>query len=167
MPIPYAVGEHLAYMLAHLHAPVVLAAFEPLTGIHLNVDGLCLFTDWGRGFMIERECAGLRSLIGLVLFASYYAATERHCIKGFLLMGVTAVVLAVAMNFLRVLISCIYKVAGESYWSTKEGHELLGLIMAIIGIILIQALARDLYVDDSRGKVASRTKLTPVTTKGD
>jgi exosortase/archaeosortase family protein len=148
IPIPASVVDRLIWALQHMHASLIMRLFEPISGIHLTRYGLCLATPWGNYLGLQPECSGIRSLLGMMMLASYYATAQRHRWAGLILTCVTTAWLAVSLNFIRIIISFSFKIAGNSYWGTSGGHELMGLIIIIFGMWMIRFLARHMYETD-------------------
>ncbi len=148
IPLPLAFLEDLSSRLSHLQGSFVPVIFEPLTGIPMTSSGDMLTTSLGHGIQVARECSGARSLVSLLMFAVYYANCKRHNWAGILLVSAAAAALAILLNQLRLVFSCLFYVAGNLYWSSESGHQLLGLIIIALGLVLIRALARNLFIEE-------------------
>jgi len=148
IPLPSSAVEGLTTGLRHVHVGLAAQLLGPLAGIAFTVEECTLVTEFGTALVISEQCSGAYSLAVLVLFGAYYATTEGHPAGGFLFIGAAAAVLAFVLNVGRVALSCLHGVGGQSFWASPAGHELLGLILAVLGVLLIRALARDVLVRD-------------------
>jgi exosortase/archaeosortase family protein len=148
--IPFSVGFYssIADSLQQLYAAILPGIFEFLTGIPLIRYGFHLYSEWEPSVVIVRECSGIRSLFGMVLFSFYYSSIEKHPFFGFIFMSITALFLALGLNFVRILLSSVLCFADPSYWSSATGHETLGIIIVILGSILLSMIARKIVTED-------------------
>lgn len=158
VPVPVVIAESVSVFLQDLYVTANLVVFELLTGTTLFRDGFVLDTGWGPFVEVTGECSGLRSLLGLTLLSLYYASVQEHPFFGFVFMGFIGMLLALVLNFVRLMLSCIVHFAGESYWSSDTGHALLGVMVFLLGSVVLGMMSRKVVVEEDTSDVESALK---------
>ena len=125
--IAAAIGAHA---LEYLNVPVYLR------GNVIEVPGVTL--------LVEEACSGMRSVISMLTVAciiSYYANLRFF---GFLLISITAVVIAIVFNILRVTITGVLAHFIDPATATGFFHEFTGLVVFILGLLIMFSLTKSL-----------------------
>jgi len=154
IPLPLWALERLSGLLSGLQAAFVPSLLGALTGIGIVESEPGFITNTGHRLVFARECSGAQSLVGLLLCACYFSAAYRHEIRDLPLMLGLALVAAVLLNFMRLTISCLCEITGQSYWTSRQGHELLGMILSFLGVLVIRIVARDVLVQEEQDSEA-------------
>ena len=100
--------------------------------------------------IIAAECSGIRSLLGFVIMSSFFAVFDRHSIITAILMISAGIITALALNFLRILLTMQMRISGLEEYSVGSWHGLLGIAVFMIGCVVLSRLSRFLKPIDSK-----------------
>lgn len=90
----------------------------------------------GQRFLVEEACSGIQSLFSILAFAVFYAIWNYRGIfrTGLLLTG--AVLFDLTLNVFRICLGVIAKVTGDIDLLSGTPHEILGIIVFVLGLLL-------------------------------
>jgi exosortase len=90
----------------------------------------------GQRFLVEEACSGIQSLFSILAFALFYALWNQ---RGFLLTSlllVGAVIFDLSLNVLRICLGVIAKITGDIDLLNGWPHEILGIVVFVLGLTL-------------------------------
>ncbi len=157
VPLPLNFLEKTSSALIGLHSLVVPAVLKCIAKIPVQKIGPETFeiaksaASWGLGGVakvkISGECSGLRSLFAILSFSCYCTSAQRLDWPAMAIVASVGGIMAVFLNMARIALYSICLSRGSSYWASPSGHELSGLILVAIGIIVVRFLARHIMVE--------------------
>lgn len=133
-------GESLLPVLQQITASIAIALLQ-LAGLNVSLDGFLIQTSVGT-FAVAEACAGLRFFIAMLMISAVFAYTSYRGASKRIVFMVTAGVVAIAVNALRVVIFIAIPVITQSDPSLGADHYLIGAILYLIGLVALFAVGR-------------------------
>jgi len=93
---------------------------------------------------IGPECSGVRSLLGMIVAALFFAAKDRLSFLKTVFLTVGAMGVALSFNFIRVLVTMQLHLDGWKEYASGGWHGLFGMFVFVMGIATIQVLCNHL-----------------------
>ncbi|MFM7318782.1 MAG: exosortase U [bacterium] len=90
----------------------------------------------GQRFLVEEACSGIQSLFSILAFAVFYAIWNYRGIFRTALLLFGAVLFDLTLNVFRICLGVIAKVTGDIDLLSGTPHEILGIIVFILGLLL-------------------------------
>jgi exosortase D (VPLPA-CTERM-specific) len=137
VPLPQVAIAHITFALKILAAKVAVAAID-LAGIPVLLDGSTIHLP-SVSLTVDDVCSGLRTMIALLALAAIFAYFERSRARAALVVLLAAPI-AVVANVVRILILCWLATIGSSAAHEGLGHELTGLSVYAVAVVLLMAL---------------------------
>jgi exosortase len=86
---------------------------------------------------IATECSGIRSLSGFTIIASLLAICDRHKLSGIFSMITLGVIVALALNLARMIITVELRIHGYEQYAVGRWHGFLGVAVFILGCLIL------------------------------
>ena len=112
----------------------------------------------GQRFLVEEACSGIQSLFSILAFTLFYAIwNHRGLVRtGLLIAG--AVSFDLSLNVFRICLGVIAKITGDIDLLNGWPHEILGIIVFVMGLAL--TLSWDVVLEEvANSKLFSLTKI--------
>lgn len=90
----------------------------------------------GQRFLVEEACSGIQSLFSILAFAVFYAVWNYRGIFRTVLLLSGAVLFDLSLNVFRICLGVIAKVTGDIDLLSGTPHEILGIVVFILGLLL-------------------------------
>jgi exosortase/archaeosortase family protein len=146
--IPVELLESIASILNKFHAELMEPLLSTLLTMEAYRQDMSILIPDGTWVHFVRECAGLTSMLGLLLFSTYFAVCFGLGWKIGSLLLFSSLVLSLLLNQIRALSTGIFYAADAAFWSTELGHELLGFLMLALGLAVLRGMAGRLLIHE-------------------
>jgi len=90
----------------------------------------------GQRFLVEEACSGIQSLFSILAFAVFYAIWNHRGIFRTSLLLFGAVLFDLSLNVFRICLGVIAKVTGNIDLLSGTPHEILGIVVFVLGLLL-------------------------------
>ena len=132
--------------LQHLFSAVLEILLPVLSDRYAGRDGFYFwFENISYPCMIAPECSGIRSLSGFIIISSLMTIYDRHTLSGIFLMIILGVIVALALNLARILITIELRIHGYEQYSVGRWHGFLGLVIFILGCMILSRFSGYLW----------------------
>lgn len=90
----------------------------------------------GQRFLVEEACSGIQSMFSILAFALFYSIwNERGVIRTFLMLA-GALLFDISLNVIRICLGVLAKITGDINLLDGWPHEILGIVVFVLGLLL-------------------------------
>lgn len=145
VPIPSVTANGITIFLQNFFSHILHLIFTVSSSEYLRHDGIYFFFDKTQ-IMVGPECSGLRSLLGISIFACYFGILDRLGKYRFVLLLIISLAIALSFNLIRIITTTSLDLHGLKEYTTGTWHMLLGCAMLLIGANLIRKCSKSLHI---------------------
>lgn len=119
----------------------------------------------GQRFLVEEACSGIQSLFSILAFAVFYAIWNHRGFFRTALLLFGAVLFDLSLNVFRICLGVIAKVTGDIDLLSGTPHEILGVIVFILGLLLTlswEFVLEEIYQSSAASTGKLRTLLSRI-----
>lgn len=111
-----------------------------------NYAGRDQFAFWfdpgSKAMTIAPECSGIRSLLGMIIMASFFIVLKRYkSWKAVVMIGAAAAI-ALSLNLARIIATMELRLRGYEHYSRGPWHGYLGIAIFLVGLIALGHLSQ-------------------------
>ncbi len=143
IPMPLVVFNSGESLLQSLFSQVIDAISPALSSdIFIRDGNVFYFEKFSKPIIIADECAGLRSMTGLVIVSLFLSILDEHNRVVMWLFLLSAILMSLTLNLLRIVVSLELRFVGMERYAIGKWHELLGAAVFIVGYLLLSRLSK-------------------------